>query len=102
MGKDINKQSTQSVRDSILDIIKSEYEKKGHLNVSTANVECNIPNVISVWINTEDPFLGNEFFVFLKEVQDKIEELLKSHGYVHGKLTYFYDFCIISYEFKKE
>ena len=102
MSKDINKNNTQSVRNSILDIIKSEYEKRGEHKVSTAKVEGDIPNAISVWINTEDPFIGNEFFVFIDEVQKRIEEQLKDKGYVSAKRKYFYDFCILSFEFQKE
>lgn len=85
----------------IIDLVKSEYEAKGRFD-SKPEVTVKFQESISVMINTENPFLGDEFWEFLAEVGGKVEKRVKVFGYVYKKPEFVYDYCILNYEFKTE
>jgi hypothetical protein len=57
---------------------------------------------ISVSINTENPFLGEELWELISEVGTKFENAIKVFGFVYKETKFIYDFCVIYYEFKVE
>ena len=89
------------IRNLIADMVKSEYGAKGHI-VSEPTVNVEFQKSVTVYINTEDPFLGSEFWEFLAKLENKIEDVVKVFGYTYKGVEFFHDYCILSYEFKQE
>lgn len=89
------------IKNLIEGIVKSEYEVRGYTN-DNFSIRIKSGEVINLEINTENPFLGKEFWNFLEVVTNRINEAVRDFGYVYKKTWYFFDYCIIDYVFKIE
>ena len=90
------------IKESIEEIVKEEYQKVGYYGVKP-NVGITFQENISVYINTEVPFVSNNqvFWEMVERIKARIFEVIKNFGYVPVmKTKFFYDFLVLRYEFK--
>ena len=100
---DIQTRIVSAQRDMIINIIKSEYQKRGFNALGTGtDVSVKYQDMIQITINTEEPYLDMELWNLLKDVREKVEEALKIFGYRFDDFGYFFDLWICVFKFSAE
>jgi len=84
----------------IEDVIKNAYA--AYQERSTARVEVEPKREVQIWINSENPYLENNFWKLLNDVTPPIEERLNKEGYTQKKSSAFYDFIVWHYAYTGE
>ena len=91
------KRFDRALKELIENTVKSTYSEYGY--EGTAEVQVILQKKITITVNTEKPYMGEQFWEFLETVREKLEETLKITGYTPTKTEYYYDFCTITYAF---
>lgn len=91
----------RGIRNIVEEVVQSEYKKRGFNNVKP-QVTVDFQKSISISLNTENPFLGEDFWKLISEVGPKIENAIKVFGFVYKETKFIYDYCVIYYKFKVE
>ena len=77
----------------VLDIVRNAYSKAGFELVDTFKVDVN--KGIYVYINTENPFMGEKFGGFLEDIRNEIE---KEFEVRRQGLRYIGNFAVLAFE----
>ena len=78
---------------NIKKIIEDAYEKRGTRMTCGKNIVSGNENNFTVVLNSEDPFIGAEYFNLVDEVIDEIEKL----GYSKGDANFVMDNHVITF-----
>ena len=97
---DIKDRFNNFIKDSISDIIRSEYKRIGY-DVKNTDVEVRFQRQITITINLENPNLGVRKFEFLDDVKRKVKEAVGIFGYAFESSEDFYGFWICKFKFSQ-
>ena len=87
----------KELKDLIVEIINLEYQIMGF--EVEPDVKVVFQKEITISLNTEEPFLGIEFWDLLAMLGEQLESVLKITGYKYAGTKYVSDLCIIKYKF---
>ena len=79
----------------INEIVENEYKAYG-ANGKATSIQLSDKR-ISVFINSEVPYIGSDFFKFLETLRNKLEDILKEDGYSWNGGKFYYDFYIMEF-----
>lgn len=85
------------ISEAVKNIINELYEKYGCKDCNTYDVDVELGKDITITLNSEDPFIGHDFFQLINELIDKMEE----NGFDHKSKGFIYDFYIVKFTTKK-
>jgi len=88
----------EKLKMEIEDLISKAYAEKGY--ESTAQVILDDKKEIKVMINSEEPYMGLDFFEFSSKLETQVIEFLSREGYYRKKGEFMYDYWIITFEYK--
>lgn len=79
--------------ENIKEIVQKAYEEYGEKVTERDFKVTDEGDTLSIRLNTEVPFVGNNFF----KLVDKIHKEMEKIGYTYKKTGYFFDFCYLTY-----
>ena len=80
----------REVKKQIGQRVKCVCEKMGR-DASEVEMDVEFDEEIIVWINTEKPFMGNEFFLFIQELKEEMKNIDSLSDI--GSTDYVYDWA---------